>query len=228
MKLLPIILATLLIAGCQPGGEAPKAKGQEVQPPAKQPQPTSAPIPDTAPKSSGPLGLEMGTSLAELEKQMKLTPVSPGLYSTPTVPKTHSDFEDYMLVITPAHGLCKIHAWSAPINTSVYGSELISKFQSLEEALTSKYGTSKRFDYLRSGSIWHEPRYWMMALKKKERTLKTFWTEETGSRNSDNLSEIMLEAQAISTENALVLISYQFKNMSQCSSWIKSQKNSAL
>jgi hypothetical protein len=176
---------------------------------------------------SAPLGLEMGTPLAQLNKVMKLKLERPNLYSTPTVPNSHPDFDDYRLLVTPAHGLCKITAWSKTITTSIYGSELVSRFSSLEDALTTKYGSPKRYDFLRNGSIWNEPRDWMMGLNKKERVLAAFWDGE-GREWPDKIQAIELEAVAVGTERAMIRLGYEFKNSSQCIDWIKSQKDSAL
>lgn len=177
--------------------------------------------------TAGPFGLGMGTPLAELNKQIKLKPEKPALYSTPSVPKEHPDFDDYRLVVTPVHGLCKIIAWSKVISTSVYGTELVSKFSDLENALTTKYGNPKRYDFLREGSIWNERRDWMMGLRKKERTLTSYWTNEDREL-PDNVQAIELEAMAISTEQAMIKLGYEFKNSDQCVDWIRSQKDSAL
>ena len=181
----------------------------------------------SAAATAGPFGLEMGTPLAELNKQMRLTPGKPALYSTTSVPKAHPDFDDYRLVVTPAHGLCKIIAFTKVISTSVYGTELVSKFSGIESALATKYGNSKRYDHLRNGSIWNEQRDWMMGLRKKERTLTSYWTNE-GRELPDNVQAIELDAVAINTEQAMVKLVYEFKNSDQCVDWIKSQKDSAL
>ncbi len=177
--------------------------------------------------TAGPFGLDMGTPLSELNKQMKLKPEKPALYSTPSVPKTHPDFDDYRLVVTPVHGLCKIIAWSKVISTSVYGTELVSKFSDVERALTTKYGNPKRYDFLRSGSMWNEQRDWMMGLHKKERTLASYWTNE-GRELPDSIQAIELDAIAIGGGEAMVKLSYEFKNSDQCVDWIKSRKDSAL
>ncbi len=176
---------------------------------------------------AGPFGLDMGTPLAELNKQMTLKLEKSGFYSTPSVPKAHPDFDDYRLIVTPVHGLCKIVAFSKSISTSIYGTELVSKFSELESALTTKYGNSKRYDFLRQGSIWNEPRDWMMGLRKKERTLASFWTSENREL-PDNVHTIKLEAFAIGTDKAMLNLGYEFKNSNSCIDWIKSQKDSAL
>ncbi len=176
---------------------------------------------------AGPFGLDMGTPLAELNKLMKLKLEKTALYSTPSVPKPHPDFDDYRLVVTPNHGLCKVIAWSRIISTSVYGTELVNKFSDVESALNAKYGASKRYDFLRSGSIWNEPRDWTMGLLKKERTLTSYWTNEAHEL-PENVETIELQAMAIGTEQAMIRLGYEFKNSSQCIDWIKSQKDSSL
>ena len=101
---------------------------------------------------AGPLGLDMGMPYDSLNKSMKLKQVKPFLYSTPSLPKGHSDFDDYRLLITPKHGLCKVIAWSKAIQTSVYGEGLRDKFEKIESAISQKYGQGKKYDFLRSGT----------------------------------------------------------------------------
>lgn len=176
---------------------------------------------------AGPLGLDMGMPLTQLQSKIKLKSDGPHQFSTPTLPDGHPDFDDYRLVVTPQHGLCKLTAWTPTIRTSVYGTELQSAFDRYFNALSSKYGVAKKFDYLRSGSIWDEGRDWMMALLKKERSLIAFWTEKELTL-PDNLSAIKLQAYANGTEAGMVSISYEFKNASNCIDWIQANKDSKL
>jgi hypothetical protein len=172
---------------------------------------------------SGPFGLEMGMPLAELSKVTTLKLEAPFIYSTPRVPKLHPDFDNYLLKVTPDHGLCKI-VTSTMVKTSAYGTEIIEKFNSLDGALTTKYGTPERLDFLKVGSIWGEPRFWMMGLYKNERILMSSWEKDL----PDNLASIDLSANSLGLDMALVRISYNFKNVGPCTKWIKSQQNSAL
>ncbi len=176
---------------------------------------------------AGPFGLDMGMPYDVLSKSMKLKQVKPFLYSTPSLPKGHSDFDDYRLLVTPKHGLCKVIAWSKSISTSVYGEGLSDKFEKIESAISQKYGQGKKFDFLRSGSIWNEQRDWMMGLRKNERTLAEFWTDES-SELPDNIHVIALKAHAAGTEAGLIELGYEFKNSNECIDWIKSQENSSL
>ncbi|MDO8369135.1 MAG: hypothetical protein Q7S71_00170 [Candidatus Nitrotoga sp.] len=149
---------------------------------------------------AGPFGLEMGTPLSELSKIMTLKPDVPYIYSTPLVPKLHPDFDTYQLVVTPNQGLCKVLAYSRLIKTSAYGSELVSKFNTLNENLTLKYGSPKRYDFVKQGSIWQEPRDWLMGLRKNERTIASIWSNEKREL-PDNINLIQIKAKALGLDH---------------------------
>ena len=177
--------------------------------------------------TAGPLGLEMGMTLSEIQSKIKLKSISPYTFSAATLPDGHPDFDDYRLTITPQHGLCKLTAWTPDIRTSVYGTDVLSEFDNYFKVLSTKYGIAKRFDFLRSGSIWNERKDWMMALLKKERTLSAFWIDDKITM-PDNLSGINIEAYANSRESGMIAISYEFKNAESCIGWIKANKNAKL
>jgi len=177
--------------------------------------------------AAGPLGLEMGTPLGKLQSKMKLKVETPHLYSTPALPDGHPDFNDYRLLVTPEHGLCKMGGYTPPIRTSIYGEELLSAFDRYFNVLTTKYGTAKRYDFLRPGSIWNESKDWMTALRKNERVLVAYWTDNELTL-PDNLSVISVKALANSTESGMIVISYEFKNANDCIDWIRSKKDSKL
>lgn len=179
---------------------------------------------------AGPLGLEMGMSLAELSKTVKLKQEQPFMYSATSLPNGHPDLKDYRLMITPEHGLCKVVGFTDPFTTDVYGQQVQDKFQKFEDALTSKYGTAKKFDMLRPGSIWRDPRDWTTALKKEERVLSSFWSLKGKSKSSlpDNISSINLEASAIDSERAMIMVGYEFTSANDCLKSIEKKKNSSL
>lgn len=177
--------------------------------------------------AAGPLGLEMGMPLTALHSKAKLKSDAPHQFSTPALPDGHPDFDDYRMVVKPQHGLCKLTAWTPTIRTSAYGTELLSAFDRYFKVLVAKYGIAKRFDFLRSGSIWNEGNDWMMALRKKERTLAAYWTDKELAL-PDSLAAIKVEAYASGTDTGMISIGYEFKNASDCIDWIQSNKDSKL
>jgi hypothetical protein len=110
----------------------------------------------------GPFGLWMGMTREEIGSESN--EVAPGKYRVVTVPKPHSAFESFVLQITPKCGLSWVKAFGHKIETSVYGVELQTAFDSLEKKLFATYGKSNRTDFLMPDSIWNEPRDWMHAV----------------------------------------------------------------
>ena len=177
---------------------------------------------------AGPLGLDMGQSLDALSKQMQLKKEREFVYSTSSTPKPHPDFETYNLIVTPEHGLCKLGAISKTFETSAYGEALKSKFNDIESALTEKYGKGSRMDFLKSGSIWNEPRDWMMGLRKDERVLTSYWKSEGDKQLPDNVQVVMLEAKALSGNSGWISLHYEFTNASACLDSMKKKRGSSL
>lgn len=177
--------------------------------------------------NAGPMGLSMSETLVELQKKATLKSVSPFLYETSKLPGGHPDFENYTLLITPEHGLCKIVAVSKPIDTSAYGTELLSAFNKYYESLVRKYGKADRYDYLKAKSIWSEPNDWMTSLLKKERTLVAFWPGEAAPL-VDNVTSIKLEAYAANRETGIIAIGYEFANAKECTELVREKRDSAL
>ena len=170
----------------------------------------------------------MGQSLDALSKQMTLKKERDFVYSTKTTPRPHSDFEAYNLIVTPEHGLCKVGAISKTFATSVYGEGLKSKFDELESVLSEKYGKSDRNDFLKSGSIWSEAKDWMMALKRGERVLVSFWPSSDAQKLPDNVAIIQLEAKALSTNGGWISLQYEFLSASDCIDAMKKKRGSSL
>jgi hypothetical protein len=180
-------------------------------------------------QAGGPFGLHAGMTKQELSRIGKLEQPEGSLsYSLSTVPLPHRSFESYMVVITDKAGLCKISAIGKTVFSSVYGTELQSAFDDVEEALTKKYGSHERTDGLRSGSIWDEPKDWMMGLHQKERYLATYWFLDRGATLSDHIVAIALEAHALSGNKGWLELSYEFDNFKACKDELTSKSNDAL
>jgi len=162
---------------------------------------------------AGPFGLNKGDSLSKL-KTHGLEPIgTSGLYRAKAVPNPHPQFDFYAVVATPEEGLCKIIARTDEISTSVYGSELKDRFEAIRDALEAKYGKGETYDKLRAGSIWDEPKDWMTALVKKERTLVTYWVDGT---YPDGIESITLEASADDRSSGDIRLVYELDNFSAC------------
>lgn len=173
-------------------------------------------------------GLQLGESYEQITKVVSLKKVKPFIYSTPTLPNGNIAFNDYRLIITPKQGLCKIIAWTPNIESSVYGDGVKDKFSALFDALTSKYGKGRKLDTLRPGSIWDDPRDWMMGLAKNERFLTAIWTKKHGDSLSPDVQAIALTAHGVNSSHALISLGYEFTNFDSCLASIKAAENSSL
>lgn len=154
--------------------------------------------------------------------------MKPYIYSTPALPNGNVAFNDYRLIVTPNHGLCKIIAWTPDIQSSVYGDAVKDKFTALYDALSAKYGKGEKLDALRPGSIWDDPRDWMMGLAKKERFLMAMWSAKSGASLAPDVQAIGLSAHGVSSSDALISLGYEFTNFGSCQAEIKAAENSSL
>lgn len=169
---------------------------------------------------AGPFGLEKGMTVSDLERavgRLERTS-SAGVYKSAKVPKPHREFEYYLFVVTPATGLCKIHAVGKDVEEDAYGFELRRRFASLSGQLTAIYGSPRTRDFLRSGSIWKEENEWMMGLSKNERVLMAHWPKESDATLKDAIEAIELQASALNSSDGYLALIYQFDNFDACSS----------
>lgn len=141
---------------------------------------------------------------------------------------SHPDFEFYSALSTPESGVCKLLASGFTLANDAYGTQVISLFEILTEQLTLKYGNSRKFDYLRSGSIWNEPRDWAMSIHKNERVYARFWNKEEHSSLQYGLQSIQLKVEALGADQTYVIISYEYNNLDKCAAKRKTASAGAL
>ena len=173
-------------------------------------------------------GIKMGSTLEELVAMgcnptlLKGQPYR--YYVTP--PKPHPLFESYIVDISPTYGVYRIAASSKDISCSQYGTELKDKFSDIKKQLAVTYGKSKDYDFLTYGSVWKEPRDWMMSLYKEDRALASFWDREQGSNMPDDLTGIMLNARALSTSTGWLRLQYDSINAHEAGAEIEAAEGS--
>lgn len=175
---------------------------------------------------AGPFGLEKGLSLQSIGGNPQQ--VAPGKYKVITVPKPHSAFDYYILQIGPKSGLCWIKAIGKDSRTSVYGIELKGSFNDMRAKLQEIYGPSQTTDALLPGSIWNEPKDWMMALVKKERVLLSMWDAKSNASLPSDILSVGLVAKPQGTEKGYLTLEYSFTNEKECDREIAKKEDSAL
>ena len=156
----------------------------------------------------------MGMSLEDLHG----TPlkIGPSKYVLHTVPEPDHKFESYAVKISPKCGLYWIKAVGKTITTSPDGSEIRKAFEKIKRETTAIYGDSKPYDFLTDGSALNRPDDWMQGIIKWERVLGALWKKGERNSVSDDLAEIFVGAEAISTTEGYISIEYTFSNMWAC------------
>jgi len=175
---------------------------------------------------AGPFGLEMGMKKGQLSS-LELTDTGDYMYTTKQLPKNHSAFLLYGLVIHPETGLCMIKAIGKSIDTSSYGEGLRGKFDQITEQLGKAYGEAEVRDFLRYDSIWDEPKDFMTGLRKGERVLQAIWGDVNGPEIKDGVFEILLTADATSSDEGQLSLQYRFANHERCQDLIESEEADA-
>lgn len=171
-------------------------------------------------------GLEMGTPLEKLpprEKQLQ-----PGLYLLKSVPTPHPAFESYVVKVGPTTGLCWVKGIGKDIQVSSYGLDLKSAFTEMKGKLDKVYGQSDLTDRLFPGSIWNEPKDWMMGLLKKERYLLAGWNEKSHAKLPANLTQVGLMANATRSDKGYISLEYYFSNKDACDAEVAKQADTGL
>lgn len=205
----------------------------------------------TAPCFAGPFGLAMGDSLEDIKAAVggaAVKRIGPSVYVTSTAPKplriggTDEAFDQYILLISEKHGLCKMMAIGRPFETTLDGADLLQRFNALEAALGTQYGSASRLDAIKLKSVWTGANDWMMALLKKDRELTSTWSAGTSANRNDQASSpigpggvavgeraksgnamlpdsivaIELGTKAIGTGVAALRLGFEFENTSEC------------
>ena len=192
---------------------------------APAPAQTAAPAASQPPAT--PFGLRMGMTLADLARFHPQADPHAGVYQIDTAPAGQPEFVNYLLLISPHQGLCKVIGTGRPMETSESGEELRDAFDRLEAVLLQKYGDGDAVDDLKAGSLWSAPEDWLRSLREHDRDYETVW------RSRDlplppNLKTVALQAKAIRTPGiGFVSLVYEFTNFDACLQELNTQRGDA-
>ena len=166
------------------------------------------------PQNDGPFGFRRGMTKAEAIKLVGRGAIESedgDVLVLKTAPRAHPDFFEYALFVSPVDGMLKLAAFGRPVDTNDFGSELRQEFLRLVKDISITYGKPTTYDYLKSGSIWNEPRDWMTGLIKKERVLDAFWDGTPMS----GMVGVEIQASAISSDLGHMTLTYEFDGWSR-------------
>jgi len=127
-------------------------------------------------------------------------------------PNKNNMFETYVVKVHPKYGVYFIKAIGKNIETSGYGTEVKSAFNTLVAGVEKTYGKYKKTDYLQPKSIWNEGGDWMMGMVKKERYLFVQWNAKSGATLPSDIQSVFVVANALSSSKGYVVIEYYSPN----------------
>lgn len=167
--------------------------------------------------SDAPFGFEISTHPSQYEFCSPST--TKDAFICVSAPKPHSSFDEYILWYVEGIGLCKTVALGKAVENDAYGERARDQADRIVRQIEKKYGPpTNKFDFLHAGSIWDEPRDWMLALSRNERTYAYAWTEEKGYISVSNVEVIMLEVRGFDRRAGFIRLAFDFGNISRCSS----------
>ncbi|HEV2540582.1 MAG TPA: hypothetical protein VGU03_12900 [Frateuria sp.] len=231
MKIISGILLTgFLVAGCQsheqtaePAVSAPKTnKTKKIVANEPAPEPASW---------AGPFGLQIGLTKQQVLEATgaQAMPDNPYTYLSSKAPKGHVAFQHYAFTIGDQTGLCSVVGLGDDFDADAYGNAVRGNFSALEDALTKKYGEPTSTDKdLAPGSIWNEPKDWMMGLLKNERSYRVDWKSSQTHPLPDHLALIRLNARATRSDQAALAILYRFDNADACDKEVAAKRDAGL
>jgi hypothetical protein len=231
MKTFSAILVTcLLVAGCQSHQQA----AEPVSPPptthAAAPIAASAPTPQPT-SWVGPFGIQMGLTKQQVldATGARALPDNPFTYVSSKAPKSHVAFQNYAYTIGDQAGLCSVVGLGDDFEADAYGNAVRSNFSAIQDALTKKYGEPTSTDKdLAPGSIWNDPKDWMMGLNKEERSYRVEWKSSQAHPLPDHLALIRLNARASRSDQASLAILYRFDNADACDKEVAAERDASL
>jgi hypothetical protein len=165
------------------------------------------------------MGLTMGESMASLKaKGVRLKSAgSRFLYNASNLPNPSPVVPEVLLLIHPSFGLCTIVATSITHDDNSFGERTRAEYEKVKRLLVGRYSVpTKSYDFVRSGSIWDEEKYFMIGLDKGERTLTSFWMKSDGARLPKGIQNLQVKAQALSSVRGYVSVKYESDKHGQC------------
>lgn len=162
----------------------------------------------------GPFGFKMGSNPTEYAGCNLLK--TNGYYLCNTAPKAHSAFGEYVLLAADGFGICWVKGLGVKFSADAFGVVVKSKVNEISGQVSAKYGPGKLTDLLLSGSIWKEPKYWMVGLLKNERIYGTKWEDTDKLRDFPDIGSIFVGPVASSSDTASIVVEFYGKNFESC------------
>jgi hypothetical protein len=160
---------------------------------------------------ASPFGIAFYTSLDQLADANEM---APGVYSV-TAPSPHPAFKTYLVRATPGLGVVWIKGLGEAIENDAFGGATRAAVDRLKEQLALRYKEPRKLDFLMHGSIWEDPKYWMMGLSANERYYSYTWDASGAGALPEDIASVYVGASAMSSDSAMVVIEYASRKLPQ-------------
>ena len=171
--------------------------------------------------AEGAFGLDFGQALPE-----KTEPVQgiQGGYSV-EAPSPFPEFESYAVKYSEATGVCMIFGFGKTYEDDEWGIQVKGSYEKLITALSKKYGSPRRNEFLRSGALYDESDEFSRSIDKNQRSHQAIW--EIEGEDPTSTSEILLSVNANWTDTWLY-IHYASQDLSKCQTAIDEEAEGSL
>lgn len=165
---------------------------------------------------TAPFGIEFYSAVADLQI---LKDVGQGKFFV-SAPKAHPSFEQYVVQATPRLGVVWIKAIAPVLDNDAYGTRVRQAQADLRIQLEKRYGPGKTTDFLMTGSIWDEDRYWTQGLGANERHYFTTW-EKPSAQLPEDLTNVYLGANGFGNDETSFSIEYSSAKLGEAEDEIR-------
>lgn len=177
---------------------------------------------------AGAFGIDMGTPISKLKVLEVIDTHGQVSIMTIEVPMPNDEFTSYQVVASTSVGVCKIIAIGKTHESDNDGSATKYAFSTLKAALTSKYGQSRDYDFLKNGSIWNGSNEWAPSIHENDRIFSAWWSKDYNSTTPDDIIHIILEVEAETLHDPHIELTYEFTNSYDCQKQSEESNNKGL
>lgn len=174
----------------------------------------------------GPFGLKQGISVEDLTKKYGFTETNKGPDEYGGMPpKPLYQLVQYVYIATKNYGLCAIVGATDGVEINVFADQITGPFFDVGRLLEMKYGKPGRdIHQVKPGSALNRPQDLAMAISRGEATYTMTWLDgENGMVLPNELKKVELNVMGFSPTQALLTLTYKFKNYDGCLSEIRAE-----
>lgn len=162
-----------------------------------------------------PFGIAMGTPQELLV--VKTANVKPGFHQLHSVPRPHSEFEQYYVTASHESGVCAIRASGKSYKNDPEGKKIRAAFDTLKNQLDASYGVSRTDYYIKPESILSNANVWVKSIAEYDRIHRAIWDVKSDATLKNDVSAIALLVQALANATeAYLFLEYRFSNYDDC------------